>query len=943
MFRYFSLFRRIFIKGQTAKDKPSEQRREAEKLAAWHALEAQEVLAVLQADEKKGLSDREAEQRIARFGSNRLAGARRVSWLAMFAGQFRDFMVVLLLAATFVSFFLGEYVDALAIMAIVLLNAALGCFHEYRAERSLEALKELVSPEARVIRGGLERKIPAAELVPGDIVLISAGDRVPADIRLLETFSLETEESSLTGESVPVRKDPAPLPQKVSLGETRNMVYMGTTVTRGRGKGVVVATGMATEMGRIASMIQEAEKAATPLQRRLALLGRALVGLCLVICALVMALGVYRGVDVYQMFLAGVSLAVAAIPEGLPAIVTVALAVGVQRMARRRAVVRKLSAVETLGCATVICSDKTGTLTQNQMTVRRIVAGEKEAAVTGEGYDPKGDFVGADPGDRSMQVFLKIAALCNNAVLARGEMGVAGFLRGVLKRQASGWGVHGDPTEGALLVMAAKGGFWREELERKEKRLAEFPFDSDRKRMTVVYRDAAGKRYAYVKGAPDVVLELCTRYLKDGVPLPLTEKKKEEFLRANAGLAAGALRVLALAYRELPAGKEDLTEREVEKDLVFAGLAGMIDPPRSGVCAAVQKCRRAGIKVVMITGDHRLTAQAIAGELGIVKKEDALLTGTELDELDDDTLGSRIEGVSVFARVAPRHKLRIVRALKRNGHVVAMTGDGINDAPAVKEADIGIAMGVAGTDVTREAASIVLTDDNFNTIVAAVEEGRGIYENIRKTIRYLLACNIGEVLVMLLALLAGFPLPLLPIQILWINLVTDGLPAIALGMEPVSREVMHRPPRDPQESVFARGLGLRILGGGLFIGLGTMLLFAAVYQGNQEMLARARTVAFNALVFFQLFYALVCRSERFSAGERGFFGNPQLVLAVLVSAGLQAAVTQVPLLQAVFHTVSLDRLLWVAILAFTGLPLAGGIFYSRLRLRAEEKIIYLKV
>lgn len=920
-----------------------EKGREPGKLTAWHALEAQEVLAVLETDEKKGLSEKEAAQRSARFGPNRLAGARRTSWLAMFAGQFRDFMVGLLLAATCVSFFLGEIVDALAIMAIVALNAALGCFHEYRSERSLEALKELVSPEARVIRNGLERKISAAELVPGDVVLIAAGDRVPADIRLLQAFNLETEESSLTGESVPVRKNPAPLRQAVALGETRNMAYMGTAVTRGRGKGVVVATGMATEMGRIASLIQEAERAATPLQRRLAHLGKMLVGLCLFICALVMVLGIYRGVDVYQMFLAGVSLAVAAIPEGLPAIVTVALAVGVQRMARRRAVVRRLSAVETLGCATVVCSDKTGTLTQNQMTVRKIVAGEKEAAVTGEGYDPKGEFIGVDPQDEGMRIFLKIAALCNNALLTRGELGVGGFLRGLVKGRGPGWGVSGDPTEGALLVMAAKGGVWREELEKKERRLAEFPFDSDRKKMTVVYRDASGKLYAYVKGAPDVVLELCTHYLKDGVPLPMTEKKKEEFLRLNARLATGALRVLALAYRELPAGSEELGERETEKDLVFAGLAGMIDPPRPGVYAAVQKCRRAGIRVAMITGDHRATARAIAAELGILKKEDVLLTGAELDALDDEQLGERIEGVGVFARVAPRHKLRIVRALKKKGHVVAMTGDGVNDAPAVKEADIGIAMGVAGTDVTREAASMVLADDNFSTIVAAVEEGRGIYENIRKTVRYLLACNIGEVLVMFLALLAGFPLPLLPIQILWMNLVTDGLPAIALGMEPVGREVMHRPPRDPQESIFARGLGLRILTGGLFIGAGTMLVFAAVYQGNPELLARARTAAFNTLVFFQLFYVLICRSERHFAGERGFFSNPQIILTVLFSAGLQVFVTQVPFLQGVFHTVSLDRFLWGLVLAVAGLPLAGNLLLARLRLRAEKKIVYLKV
>ncbi len=918
-------------------------------MADWHALEIEEVLAVFRSDAARGLTDQEARERLARFGPNQLVKAARVSLPAMFLGQFRDFMVILLLAATLVSLFLGEYVDALAIIAIVTLNAVLGCVHEYRAERSLEALGQLVSPEARVLRNGLEKRIPAAELAPGDIVLLETGDRVPADLRLLQAFNLETEESSLTGESVPVKKDPAPLKQAVSMAETRNMAYMGTVVTRGRGRGVVVATGMGTEMGRIAGLIQEAEKFQTPLQRRLAHLGKVLVALCLFICAAVVALGIYRGEQAYQMFLSGVSLAVAAIPEGLPAIVTVALAIGVQRMARRQAIIRKLSAVETLGCATVICSDKTGTLTQNQMTVRRIVTGAGAAEVTGEGYDPKGDFVGMDVRDPGLQLFLKIAALCNNASLTRGEISIAGMFRDVFRRRPgpAAWGVRGDPTEGALLVMAAKGGAWREEIEKREQRVAEFPFDSDRKRMTVVYRQPDGTLRAYVKGAPDVVLELCTHYLSDRGVLPLTGRKKEEFLRANGELAERALRVLALAYRELPAGPAEdparLSEEEVEKGLVFAGLAGMIDPPRPSAQAAVQKCRRAGIRVVMITGDHRLTAHAVAGELGLLEKEGVILTGPELDALDDEQLRAQVQNVRVFARVAPRHKLRIVRALKQNGHVVAMTGDGVNDAPAVKEADIGIAMGLAGTDVTREAAAMVLADDNFNTIVAAVEEGRGIYENIRKTIRYLLSCNIGEVLVMLLAVLAGLPLPLLPIQILWMNLITDGLPAMALGMEPVGKDIMYRPPRDPRESVFAHGLGWRILRAGLFIGLGTTLIFAAAYQGNPANLAQARTVAFNTLVFFQLFYVLICRSERHSLFEPGFFSNPSLLLAVLLSAVLQVAVTQVPFLQIFFRTVSLDWAQWGVILAATGIPFLGSVFYHRIKMRAREKIVYLKV
>ena len=917
----------------------------------WHVLTGEEVLAVLQTSAVKGLSGQEAAQRLARFGPNQLVKTRRTSLLAMFGGQFRDFMVILLLAATAVSFFLGEYVDALAILAIVTVNAVLGCVHEHKVEKSLEALKQLVAPETRVLRDGLEKKIPADQLVPGDLVFLEAGDRVPADLRLLHAVNLETNEAPLTGESAPVKKDPAPLTGCAGPGELTNLVYLGTAVTRGRGRGVVVATGMATEMGRIAGLIQEAQDDQTPLQRRLAHLGKALVGLCLLICALVVALGIYRGEEIYQMFLAGVSLAVAAIPEGLPAIVTIALATGVQRMARRQAIIRKLSAVETLGCATVICADKTGTLTQNQMTVRKIFVGGKLAEVTGEGYDPKGDFSGLDRRERALQLFLKIAALCNNAVLARGEISIGGMLRGLLKKGRPGgpvWGVHGDPTEGALLVLAAKGGVWREAVEKEEQRVAEFPFDSERKRMTVVYRRPGGALYAYVKGAPDVVLELCTHCLDaENRVVPLSSRKKEELLRINGDLAARALRVLALAYRELPASVAGagnaLSEQEVERGLVFAGLAGMLDPPRPAAAAAVEKCRRAGIKAVMITGDHRLTAAAVAGELGLLGRENTIITGPELDALDDGQLRENVKRVSVFARVAPRHKLRIVRAFKQNGHVVAMTGDGVNDAPAVKEADIGIAMGITGTDVTKEAAAFVLADDNFNTIVAAVEEGRGIYENIRKTIRYLLSCNIGEVLVMFLAVLAGLPLPLLPVQILWMNLVTDGLPAVALSLEPTARDIMHRRPRDPRESIFAQGLGWRILTGGLLIGLSTLLLFAAVYQGDPARAAESRTIAFNLLVFLQLFYVLVCRSERESVLEQGFFTNPHLLLAVLFSAALQAAVTQFPPLQVIFRTVSLNWEQWGMVLGVAALPFLGNIFYSRIKLRAKEKIVYLKV
>ncbi|MQL53861.1 HAD-IC family P-type ATPase, partial [Desulfofundulus thermobenzoicus] len=706
---------------------------------------------------------------------------------------------------------------------------------------------------------------------------------------------------------------------------------------------LVVATGMATEMGRIAGLIQEAGGEETPLQRRLGQLGRWLVALCLFVCALVVLVGVYRGEPLYEMFLAGVSLAVAAIPEGLPAIVTVALAIGVQRMIRRRAIIRKLPAVETLGCATVICSDKTGTLTQNEMTVRRALVGWHAMEITGEGYEPRGDIITSlSPAAGERQLFFKIAALCNNAVLTRGEIPIGGLFRGP-GRKSPAWSIHGDPTEGALLVMAAKGGVWREELERQEKREGEFTFDSERKRMTVVYRHKDGSLAAYVKGAPDVILELCTHHYRQGRVVPLSPRDREEILKQNGEMASAALRVLALAWRRLPAGMGEFTESSVERDLIFVGLAGMIDPPRPAAAAAVQRCRRAGIKAVMITGDHRLTAAAVARELGLLGREGQILTGAELDGLSDEELCRLAPQVAVYARVSPRHKVRIVRALKNAGHVVAMTGDGVNDAPAVKEADIGIAMGIAGTDVTKEASAMVLADDNFTTIVAAVEEGRGIYDNIRKFIRYLLSCNVGEVLVMFLAVLAGLPLPLVPIQILWMNLVTDGLPAMALGVDPADPDIMYRRPRHPRESIFAHGLAWRTLGSGMVIGLSTLLVFAWACHRGHGSLELARTMAFNVLVFSQLFFVFTCRSEHHSIWEVGLFSNPYLLLSVFCSMVLQLAVNYVPFLRPVFHTRPLDVYQWIIILLVSLAPPLANTIFRHMQLRAREKVLYLKV
>ncbi|MFZ5633388.1 MAG: calcium-translocating P-type ATPase, SERCA-type [Bacillota bacterium] len=909
----------------------------------WHMMSVREALQALRTDAAKGLDDREAGERLARFGPNEMAKTPPVPLWRLFVGQFKDFLVLVLLAATALSGFLGEYADAVTIMVIVVINAVLGCVQEYRAERSLEALKRLVAPEARVIRNGRSQKISAANLVPGDIVSLEEGDRVPADLRLIEAANLEIEEAALTGESAPVKKMTDPVgSQLMNPGDIRNTAYLGTSVTRGRGLGVVVATGMATEMGHIAVMISEAGQDPTPLQRRLAQLGKWLVAVCLLICAVVAVMGMYRGEPLYHMILVGISLAVAAIPEGLPAIVTVALGIGVQRMIRRNAIVRKLPAVETLGCATVICSDKTGTLTQNKMMVRKVVAPGVTAEIDGEGYDPKGEIrFTRGKGGPQFELLLKAAALCNNASLTRGDIKIGGLFRGISPgKGVREWDVQGDPTEGALLVMAARGGAWRERLEQQEKRVAELPFDSDRKRMTVICRNPAGELTAYTKGAPDILLELCTHYYDNGKILPLTGQAREKIMPACSDMAAQSLRVLAFALKRVDGEREDYSDEE--SNLTFIGMCGMIDPPRPSAVNAVHTCRRAGIHVAMITGDHQLTARAVAGEMGLLARGGRVITGRDLDRMSDGEMARQSGEVAVYARVSPRHKLRIVRALKQAGHVVAMTGDGVNDAPAVKEADIGIAMGIAGTDVTREASSMVLADDNFSTIVAAVEEGRGIYDNIRKFIRYLLSCNAGEVLVMFLAVLGGFPLPLLPLQILWINLVTDGLPALALGVDPADRDIMNRKPRPPGEGIFAHGLGWRILGSGFFMAMGTLAIFWTAWLGSGN-LDLARTVAFTTLVFTQLFFVFTCRSEHHSVLELGFFTNPHLVAAVLCSAALQLAVIYLPFLQPTFHTVPLNAVQWGVILAVAALPAAAGTIFRHIHLKARHKFTYIRV
>ncbi|MGS0764662.1 calcium-translocating P-type ATPase, SERCA-type [Syntrophomonas curvata] len=887
----------------------------------WYQKSQAEILEQLNTSAENGLNSKTVQQRSGE-PPNVIEEGPGTSPLSIFFKQFTDTMVIVLLGATVVSGIIGAMADAITIMAIVILNAVLGFIQEYRAERSLEEIKKLASPFARVLRNGKKLSIPTRELLTGDIVLIEAGDRIPADLRLLESSSLEIDEASLTGESVPITKDPwAALSGETPLAEVANMAFMGTGVTRGRGKAVVVATGMDTVMGEIARMMKNEKEDLTPLQVKLGQLGKYLVIVCLLVCTLVTLMGIYRGEQVLTMFLAGISLAVAAIPEGLPAIVTIVLALGVQRMAQRNAIIRRLPAVETLGCTTVICSDKTGTLTQNKMTVKKMATLDHTIMVEGEGYNPTGRFIlgkkDIDPGeDKAAGILLEVAANCNNSSL---------------EKQKGGYRISGDPTEGALRVLAAKAGFNPEYA-----RLHEIPFDSERKLMSVVI-DRHGEPVLLVKGALEVIIARCTSVMEGGKVTVFTSRHRNYLNQLQEEWANQALRVLGFACKKLSSSELAAPdEGKWENKLVLVGICGMIDPPRTGVKDSVRVSRQAGIVPLMITGDHPVTARAIAAEIGIAPEEQ-VIAGPEIDQMSDEELYRGAIKKRVFARVSPQHKNRIVKVLKKHGHVVAMTGDGVNDAPALKAADIGVAMGITGTEVSREASAMILADDNFSTIVNAVYEGRAIYDNIRKFIRYLLGCNIGEVLVMFTASLLGMPLPLLPIQILWINLVTDGLPAMALGLEPPEPGIMQRKPRPRDEDIFARGLGRIILGRGIYIAFVALLAFAvgmtvSRMNGVQD-LGMARTMALTTLVLAQLFYVFECRSERFSPFELGFFTNRFLVGAVLCSVFMQVLTIYWPVLQNIFKTVPLDGWQWLLILFISGFRLLGKfILYTWQRL-----------
>ncbi len=885
--------------------------------------------------DSKGLSNEEAKRRLQEFGYNELAERKGVTAIQIFLSQFKDVFVIMLLIATAISFAIGDFEGALTIAAIVVLNSIVGFVQEYRSEKAMEAMKKLTAPKARVLRDGGEAVIPAREVVPGDIVLLEAGDRIPADGQLLEVVDLKTDEAILTGESTPVDKEVIALDANTPVADRKNSVFMATHINYGRGKAAVTSTGMKTEFGKIAELVQTMEEEETPLKQKLEGFAKKLGILIVIVCAVIFALELYEifvlGVthgaealrNIIGAFETSVALAVSAVPEGLPAVVTVSLALGARELAKRNAIIRKLSSAETLGATTIICSDKTGTLTKGEMTVRKIYVNGKTIDVTGVGYEPKGEFLEDKTPfnmkeNNDLTLLLRASMLCTNAYY-------------------DGKSVVGDTTEGALIVAATKAGIIKKDMEAQYPRVHEVPFTSERKRMTTVHKTPEGRLVAYVKGAPEIILERSNYVLQDGQAKKLSAKEEKTILGINEKMASDALRVLGVAYKELPDDTfEKVEEESLEDGLVFLGLTGMMDPPREEAKEANLKCQQAGIKTVMITGDHKLTAVAIAKELGMLHS-DMVLTGTELDSLSDEGFEKIVGEVSVYARVSPEHKLRIVRGLKKKGHIVAMTGDGVNDAPALKQSDIGVAMGITGTDVTREAADMVLADDNFATIVNAVEGGRSIYDNIRKFSFFLLRSNFDELLVIGTFALLGLELPLNAGMILWINLVTDGGPALALSMDPPEEDVMKRPPRNPNEGIL-HGRIASILATFVTQFVGTGLLFYVAYYVWGRPLGEAQALAFVQATLQELVIVWNCRSEKRNAFKVGFASNKFLLVAVIFSALLTVLIPYTGLLTGapapaygLFETLPLDLSDWAIVLpfSFAGFLILPEVFYGR--------------
>lgn len=890
----------------------------------WYTKGKKEVLNELKANLSSGLSNKEAAERLGIYGKNELEEQAKKSFVSKLIAQFADFLIVILLIAAGVSAFVGEREDALVILAIVIINAILGIYQEGKAEKSVEALQKLSAPNAKVMREGSLLTLPAAEIVPGDIVVLEAGDIVPADIRLLESSNMKVEEASLTGESVPVEKDAkAQIVGSVGIGDRHNMAFSSTIVTYGRGRGIVVGTGHETEIGNIATKIQTYDDEETPLQIKLNQLGKVLGTLTIIICIAVFVLGFLQGRQVLKMLLTSISLAVAAIPEGLPAIVTIVLAIGMNRMADKNAIVKKLLAVETLGATSVICSDKTGTLTQNEMTVVKAFVDDKVLDVEGGGYDPFGDVkfenkkinINSLPNLRNL---VSIGCLANDAQLIN---------------SSGSYKIIGDPTEGSIITFAGKLGQSAEQLNMVYPRIHELPFDSSRKMMTTFHSNYInGKVVSFTKGAPDIVISKCSKIALNGKTLEFTKDLKNSVLAVNTKFARSALRVLSMAYKVWNDVPEHPEFDTVESDMIFVGLVGMIDPARPEVKESIKLCKQAGIETVMITGDYKETAYAIARDLGMVEHESQAIMGEELDKYSDEQLREVVKKTKVYARVSPEHKVKIVTALKENGQITSMTGDGVNDALALKKADIGVAMGITGTDVAKNTAEVILTDDNFATIVNAVKEGRIIFSNIKKFVFFLLSCNIGEILLVFVSILIGWEVPLVPIQLLWLNLVTDSFPAMALGVENAEPGIMNQPPRDTKEAILDKSMMGGIIFQAVAIALASLLSYfwAARMYGVGRGLTHVRTVVFTTLITAELLRAFSSRSQTYTLFKIGFFSNIRMIQAVFVSFALTVLVIYVPMLNEIFDVMPLTMHDWEIVLTFSFIPMLVGELYKDL-------------